>query len=159
MILLRCLSPGHWESDDGRVLVSLDPDFLTECDGPHPVKHSAAERARTGTSGHYCYGNEQHTYARWTARVDGDWTEDVYETFAGAREAVEEIVGPVKLVRAAAVAPAPVVPALSDEDADELRALDENIARMTAALDGEDGPFIDRDLLAQNRRRRAELVS
>lgn len=126
MIELRCVSPGHWESPDGRVLISLDPTFETECDEPHPVKFSRAERdefasmtseqrARLqrrdgdrywalveGKKGCYCHGGEVHYYSQWTARIDGTWTENVYDTFAEARQDVEAQVGQMRLVRGAA---------------------------------------------------------
>lgn len=40
-----------------------------------------------------CPGGEEHHYSMWTVRVEGGWTEDVYETFDAARVALEEALG------------------------------------------------------------------
>ena len=107
--------PGHWESEDDRVLITLDETFETECDAPHPVRLSLNTLdsfsdwfkrgilARGTVKGKYvtyqCEGNETHHYSQWTVRVDDEWTHDVYDTFAQARAAAERLVGPTVLVR------------------------------------------------------------
>jgi len=120
--------PGEYRSTDGRVEISLDPTFQTWCDNEHthPVRlrvdkmHYAysdrgiEEMKRRGkitskwskSEGRYvqyltyqCEGGEEHFYSMWTVEVDGEWTDDVYETFAAARLAAEKVVGPMKVVR------------------------------------------------------------
>lgn len=115
--ILRPIAPawnGHsagWRSDDGRVEIYLDETFQTECEEPHPVrvrvdttllvipaeaKRSYGRRGVEYASWH-CYGGEEHYYSQWTVQIDGDWTDDVYDTFAQARGVVEKIVGKTKL--------------------------------------------------------------
>jgi hypothetical protein len=116
MTKLIPLGPGQWQSDDGRVEITLDHTFETECDEPHPVRYSMKTietqfsgwfresllqrgTIRNGYLTYQCEGNESHWYAMWTVQVDGEWTPDVYEKFADARAAAEKIVGPMKLGR------------------------------------------------------------
>ena len=40
-----------------------------------------------------CYGGEIHNYSQYTAEVDGDWTDDVYDTLTGAMSAVARVTG------------------------------------------------------------------
>jgi GrpB-like predicted nucleotidyltransferase (UPF0157 family) len=108
--------PGEWHSEDGRVRIFHDHTFETECDEPHPVRMSmktvetqfsgwfrdqllARGRVRNGYLTYHCEGNESHWYAMWTVEIDGEWTDDVYDTFRQARAVVEDKVGPTKLAR------------------------------------------------------------
>lgn len=120
-----------------RVLITLDDTFETECDEPHPVKirvddpnasymvsearksgatvHTKQGRTKAGWVNYYtwqCPGSCPHFYSQWTVSIDGDWTDDVYDTFSEARGVVEAIVGKTVLVRRK---PEPVVPASPSE--------------------------------------------
>jgi hypothetical protein len=101
---------GHYETGDGRGLVVLDDTFQTECDEPHPVRMRrdsisrysdwyqrellARNRSRNPNWITFqCEGNEQHYYSQWAVQVDGEWTHDVYDSFAQARQVLEETLG------------------------------------------------------------------
>lgn len=196
--------PGLYESEDGRIEVSLDPTFTTECDEPHPVKmrldtlRTAYANDAFGQRGFdafvlaqqhrhggrlinrrtkagwvtylswFCEGGETHTYSQWVSRIDGDWTEFVTDTFSAQIGDLEKLLGErISVVRprrqkapeSAQDAPGDDAREMTTEDIlrDELRALDENIDRMVSNMATELGPYVDRELLAQNRRRKAEL--
>jgi len=112
--------PGLWETEDGRARIILDDTFESECD----VEHSHPVRMRRDQFDRYpdwmkdktmgvlfggrehgryvswlCPGGEIHNYSQWTVQVDGEWTEDVYDTFRQARAALEAIIGKVTLSR------------------------------------------------------------
>lgn len=190
----------HYESEDGRVVVTLDPTFETECDldTPHPMRmkatafeafaphyrqHLASLGAQRKGNNYvwHCPGGESHWYSLWTVQIDGEWTDDSYDTFKEALGVVEAKVGErVTVARRRKEKPVEDTfvqsihegfqrfgDALEELDAaeayerrvlaDELRALDENIDRMVSTLATEDGPYVDLELLAQNRRRKAEV--
>lgn len=112
---------GHYESEDGRVVVTLDDTFETFCEGPHPVRYRLdrlsevekrelpldAKRTTRRTKGGWveyvsyeCLGDASHYYSMWTVSVDGEWTENVYETLGEALSVVEDATGTkVKRVR------------------------------------------------------------
>lgn len=169
------------EGDEQNTYIALDTTYETECDDPHPARVRAdglSERERedlirggakvTYRNGveyvsYYCWGHETHYYSMWTVMVNGDWTDDVYETFAQARAVLEREIGPVVLARPRRTPP-PVV--LTDDEQhertvlrDELRAIDEFLARTNELLKTDMGPFVDRDLVATNRRRKIEVVN
>jgi hypothetical protein len=107
IILRKDADDGHWRDQGGRVDISLDPTFETECNAPHPVRmltknmtrhhHLAAQSNGGRTRGRHtswqCPGGETHFYSQWTAMLDGDWTPDVYDTLAQARADIERITG------------------------------------------------------------------
>lgn len=113
---------------DEFTFIDLDETFTTDCDDPHPHKErvdrirarytdpAAADRYIASLYNHkiitkhtsegwvqyvtyLCPGGEQHNYSQWVVSVNGDWTEDVYDTFTQARGALEAIIGPTTLVR------------------------------------------------------------
>lgn len=63
-----------------------------------------------------CPGHEEHHYSQWTVMVESDWTENVYDTFGEARQALEEALGekvklsvprkPKRIVRETVIDPA-----------------------------------------------------
>lgn len=105
--------------------IQRDDTFQTECDDPHPVRISRERRAewqgmsdwdkqqlsrtnwaeywalQNGKRGWYCEGGEEHFYTQWTVRIDGEWTEEVCDSFAEARQVLEGYIGKVKLSRPA----------------------------------------------------------
>lgn len=111
---IKWISKGdkQWESEDGRWAVEYVDDFETECDVPHPVKITAADRAafhaatswdrlnnwpqhvrmaiEDGKRGYYCDGGEVHHYGQWVSgAVSGEPQVIIRDdTFEGAASAV-----------------------------------------------------------------------
>ena len=103
---------GLWKSEDGRVMISLDETFETECDDAHPVRmrldkfphlkrplDAKITNRLTKKDGwvqyisYLCPGCALHYYSQWTVEVDGEWTDDVYDTFEQAMGAAERHTG------------------------------------------------------------------
>lgn len=165
---LECIEPGHWRSEDGRVEITLDDTYETECDTPHPVRMKlsklTAEQIKRLPFGHsikrgcatwLCPGGEIHYYSMWTAQVDGEWTRESYDTFGAARGAVEEIVGPTTLKRRKKAEPGEYELMLRDE----LGAIVALLDHAAVIARGPDAPFLDMALIDRNKIRRAELES
>lgn len=189
---------GLWELEgDPNTFISRDDTFQTECDDPHPMRFSKQEirdwhalspferdrrfsheynwAMRNDKRGYMCPGGELHYYSMWTVMINGDWTEDMGETFAQARAVLEDAIGKVTLKRQRKEPEPEVNPAHMHQYAvaalntlamttevralleDELQALNENIDRIVTLMATEDGPYVDRELLAQNRRRKREI--
>lgn len=169
---LECIASGHWRSEDGHVEITLDDSYETECEASHPVRMKLSKLTpeqikrlpfghsiRGGYATWVCPGGEIHFYSMWTAQVDGEWTSESYNTFAEARGAVEEIVGPTKLGRRHAEPVAAPEPELTPEAIlqDELAGIEAFLASAAETLAGPMGEFLDMGLVERNERRKAEL--
>ena len=178
----------EYDTGDGRGHIELDGTFETECDDAHPMKLSQVDREafaklsdfdkqrlsrenwpkyvalRDRKKGYLCPGGEMHYYSQWTVQVDGEWTDDVYDTFSQAKAALEAGLGhPVTVQRRRKPPPEPT--ALSPEDEhfkavleDELEGLDRGLASFEERLKGPDAQFVDQDHLDRLKRRREEVL-
>ena len=177
----------EYDTGDGRGHIELDDTFETECDDAHPVKFSQADREqyaklsdfdktrlsrenwpkyvalRDRKKGYLCPGGEPHYYSQWTVQVDGDWTEDVYDTFAQAKAVLEDRLGhKLTIQRQRKPKPEPVKLSPEDEEykailEDELAGLERGIASFDELLKGPDAPYADRAHYEGIKKRREEV--
>lgn len=175
--------PGHYEleGDPNGTFIMLDHTFQTECDEPHPCKMRVDDLANFYTDGGekfcrgkrrffkktkagvveyvswYCDGGEEHHYSQWVVMVDGDWTENVYDTFAEARSVLEAAIGKVTLKREKTLHY--IVETFEHFILrDEYEALGRNIESFERMLTTDDAMFVDRNALLKQWLRREDLA-
>ena len=112
----------------------------------------------------YCDGGESHYYSQWTSSVDGEWTEFVTDTFGETIGSLESLLDEkITVVH-------PRKEKLAEEQAeydagfeliatlkDELRGIEEALARYDELMASDDAPFVDQNLHAFHLRRKDEL--